>query len=133
MRDSLRDACRACRADPWTTLTILVTLGIGTGVNAAVLALVYGILLRPLPYRDPSRLVVIDEEMRFSQLAPWSAALQTADSIAAYAPAQHVLRGLGAPRVVKAAFVSDNLFEVLGLGRAKAAAGRAGANPTVCS
>src|SRR6476659_2115939 len=84
MRDSLRDAFRACRADPWTTLTIVVTLGIGTGVNAAVLALVYGILLRPLPYRDPSRLVVIDEEMRFSQLAPWSAAMQTADSMAAY-------------------------------------------------
>lgn len=129
MRDSLRDAFRACRADPWTTLTIVVTLGIGTGVNAAVLALVYGILLRPLPYREPSRLFVIDEEMRLSQLASWSAALQTADSIAAYAPAQHVLRGLGAPRVVQAAFVSDNLFEVLGLGPAKAAAARGDASP----
>ena len=133
MRDSLRDAFRACRADPWTTLTIVVTLGIGTGVNAAVLALVYGILLRPLPYREPSRLFVIDEEMRLSQLASWSAALQTADSIAAYAPAQHVLRGLGAPRVVKAAFVSDNLFEVLGLGRAKAAAASEARIPSVCS
>ena len=115
MRDALRDAFRACRADPWTTVTIVVTLGVSTGLNATVLALVYGILLRPLPYADPSRLVTLGQEIRFAELQAWASRLQTAAAVAAYAPASHVLRGLGAPHVVKAAFVSDNFFEVLGV------------------
>jgi predicted permease len=115
MRDALRDAFRACRADPWTTVTIVVTLGVSTGLNAAVLALVYGILLRPLPYADPSRLVTLGQEIRFAEVQAWASRLQTAAAVAAYAPASHVLRGLGAPHVVKAAFVSDNFFEVLGV------------------
>ena len=71
LRDLWRDAVRACRADRWTSVTIVATLAAGTGFNAAVLALGYGILFRPLPYADADRLVVIEQEInRLAESGP---------------------------------------------------------------
>src|SRR5689334_18157046 len=50
-------ACRNMRRRPAFTLLVALTLALGIGVNSAVFALLDGVLLRPLPYRDPSRLV----------------------------------------------------------------------------
>ena len=119
LRDLWRDAVRACRADKWTSVTIVATLAAGTGFNAAVLALGYGILLRPLPYQDPGRLVVIEREIRLGQLPDWTTRLQTVDEVSAFATASHVLRGVGTPRVVKAAFVSEDFFDLLGVAEAR--------------
>src|SRR3954468_9766787 len=44
---------------PGFTALVVVTLALGIGVNSAVFALLDGVLLRPLPYRDPSRLVFL--------------------------------------------------------------------------
>src|SRR4051795_9326696 len=58
----LRDLALAARnalRRPGFTLLIALTLALGIGVNSAVFALLDGILLRPLPYRDPSRIVFI--------------------------------------------------------------------------
>jgi predicted permease len=115
MRDALRDAIRVVRGSRWSSFVIVITLGLGTGLNASVLALVYGILLRPLPYRDPGRLVHIEQEIKLDQLESWTGRLHTTESVGAVAAATHVLRGLGAAHVVKAAFVSDNFLDVLGL------------------
>ena len=114
LREASREAVRATVAAPWTSLTIIVTLALGTGLNAGMLALVNGILLKPLPYREPSRLVRIEQEIPIDRLDAWASRLATADGVAAFASAPHVLRGMGAPHVVKAAFVSGNFFEVLG-------------------
>src|SRR5574338_474428 len=55
----LRFASRRLLRAPAFTLGTIATLGIGLGVAAAIGALVYGVMLRPLPYSDPSRLVRI--------------------------------------------------------------------------
>jgi hypothetical protein len=58
MRD-LRYAFRTLRARPLFALVAVLTLTLGIGANAAIFAVVYQALLRPLPYRDPDRLVFV--------------------------------------------------------------------------
>jgi predicted permease len=115
LRQAIGDAFRVSRNTPWTSCAIVLTLALGTGLNAAVLALTYGIVLRPLPYRAASQLVQIDQEIPLGQLEEWRARLRTVDRISGFATAPHVLRGIGAPHSVRAAFVSNEFFEVLGV------------------
>ena len=53
----LRYALRSLRAQPVFTLAVIATLATGTGANAAIFSLFYQVLVRPLPYRQPDRLV----------------------------------------------------------------------------
>ena len=62
LRQDLRSALAAMRRAPGFTATALVTISLGVGATTAVLAIVHGILLRPLPYAAPERLVRIWEE-----------------------------------------------------------------------
>ena len=55
----LRFAWKNAARRPGFTLLVAATLALGLGVNSAVFALVDAVLLRPLPYRDPSRLVYV--------------------------------------------------------------------------
>src|SRR5207248_1970879 len=55
----LRVACRNAARRPGFTVLIVMTLALGIGVNSAVFALLDRVLVRPLPYRDPSRIVFL--------------------------------------------------------------------------
>ncbi len=57
----LRAAARGVRRHPWFSLAVAGTLALALGVLSATLAVVHGVLLRPLPFRDPAQLVLICE------------------------------------------------------------------------
>ena len=61
-RLSIRSALDAMRRSPACAATALITLALGIGATTAVFSIVRGVLLRPLPYADPDRLVRLWEE-----------------------------------------------------------------------
>jgi len=59
LAQDLRDGLRQFARSPRFTVVAVVTLAIAVGINAAVFSLVYAVLLRPLPYTEPGRLVMV--------------------------------------------------------------------------
>src|SRR5207302_10361970 len=68
-----RLALRQLRRNPIVALVSVVTLALGIGANTAIFGVVYAVLLRPLPYADAERMVVVADTQRGARTAvgPW--------------------------------------------------------------
>lgn len=126
-------SARALRKSPVFTATSLITLALGIGATTAVFSVTDAVLLRPLPYRDPGRLVFIMEDLRKRNVKdfPFSAAdffdlrngtrSSFEDFAAVDTQRQVITREDGTPEQVGFAEVTPNFFRMLG---AKIAWGR---------
>lgn len=61
MLHNLKFAWRQLARNPWTSVALILTLGLGIGVNSAIFSVVDAVVLRPLPYADPEELVTVWE------------------------------------------------------------------------
>ena len=118
-------ALRVMRRSPGFTAVTVLTLAVGIGATSAIFSLVDAVLLKPLPYPAPERLVriyerkVSDNLLHNSASAPnvldWQQQTTAFAQIAAYRTRSANVPGRGDPRVVVAARGSANVFSVLGV------------------
>src|SRR5271168_4615121 len=88
---NVRLAFRQLRQTPGFSVTVILTLALGIGATTAVFSLVEGILLRPLPFHQPDRLVLLGDILRAQGGTPGV----TAREIATYAKATTAFSSLG--------------------------------------
>ena len=122
----LQGALRSFGRQPGLTTIIVGTLALGVGLNAAVFAVAYTVLWRPLPYPEPDRLATIELThggdrsggVRPARYRDWSDRLRSGD-LAGVEQRERRVRGNGPARITATALVSENFFDVLGVGAAR--------------
>lgn len=124
MRALLGDASFAAstlRRQPGFAAVVITTLALGIGVNTALFSIVDAVLLRPLPFREPGRLVALWETTpRKARVAPanyldWRRESRAFESMAAFGAAGFSLTGAGEAERVEGAVVDTSYFEVIGV------------------
>jgi len=121
MRVGLRSLLRA----KGLAATVVVTLALGIGANAAIFSVVRGVLLRPLVNRGEDRLVYIRQSApgldsantTFSvpEIEDFKSRVSTISAFGEFSTIEFTMIGFGEPRVVRAGVVSGSYFDVLGL------------------
>ena len=121
----LKFAFRSFTRAKGLALTVIVTLALGIGANAAMFSVVRGVLLRPLVNRDESRLIYIRqstpgigvENATFSvpELIDLRSRMKTVTAFGDFSTIGFTMVGLGEPRVVRAGVVGGSFFDVMGL------------------
>src|SRR5213593_3363980 len=121
----IRFALRALLHAKGLAATVVVTLALGIGANAAIFSVVRGVLLRPLVNRDEDRLIYIRqsapglgaENMTFSvpEVDDFRSRATTISAFGDFSTIDFTMIGFGEPRVVKAGVVGGSYFDVMGL------------------
>jgi predicted permease len=124
LAQDLRYGGRALRKNPAFTITAVLTLALGIGANTAVFSFVNSILLRPLPYSDPERLVQVKEHDRtkgvdfdwasFPNFHDWKEQNHVFEKMAAYTYVLLNLTGGDQPQTLLGLKVSADLLPLLG-------------------
>jgi putative ABC transport system permease protein len=121
----MKFAVRSLARTKGLTLTVVLTLALGIGANAAIFTLVRGVLLRPLVNRDEDRLIYIRQSARgigaddlpFSvpEIQDLRARTKTLGAFGDFSTIGFTMVGLGEPREVRAGVVGGSYFDVMGL------------------
>jgi putative ABC transport system permease protein len=121
----LRFALRSLLRAKGLAVTVVLTLAIGIGANAAIFSVVRGVLLRPLVNRDEDRLIYIRQSApgltttntTFSvpEIDDLRARVKTLTAFGDFSTVGFTMVGLGEPRVVSAGVVGGSYFDVMGL------------------
>ena len=115
---------RLLRRTPGFTLAAVLTLALGIGASTAMFSILYSMLLRPLPYPQPEKLVSLAEKhisaasrgpVSAANFYDWKDQSRAFSGVAAYAGWSLNMTGTDTPERLKGALVSPELFDVLGV------------------
>jgi putative ABC transport system permease protein len=121
----LRYAVRLLRRSPGFVTAAIATMALGIGASTAVFSIAHALLLQPLPYAEPDRLVMlwqdwtrrggpVDEWASPGNFVDWRAERDVFESIAAIRGWRPTLTGLGDPEAIPGEQVTEDYFKVLG-------------------
>jgi putative ABC transport system permease protein len=123
--NDLKYAIRSLWRSKGLAITVILTLALGIGANAAIFSLVRGVLLRPLVNADEDRLVYVQQkapglapgEVPFSvpEIQDLRAGVKTLSSFGEFSTVGFTMIGLGEPQEVRAGVVDGSYFDVVGL------------------
>jgi predicted permease len=129
LQNSLQDvryALRQLRNSPGFTLTAVLTLAFGIGATTAIFSIVEGVLLRPLPFPDSSRLVVVsdvlaganitsngEQGVTIPEILAYQRDTRGFSSLGGYSQTSYELSGAGDPSQVNASRLTASIFQVL--------------------
>jgi predicted permease len=123
----LRYAARQLRKSPGFTLTAVLTLAFGIGATTAIFSIVEGVLLRPLPFSDPTKLVTLGDTLEgvdYDGDTPGVTApgvrtyireTHAFSSLGGYTPSNYELSGAGDPAQINASRLTATMFPTLGV------------------
>src|SRR5689334_23431479 len=122
-----RYALRTLRRAPVLATAAILTLALGVGANTMIFSAVNAVILQPLPFAQPDRLVMLWEEnpekgwhqevCAPANVLDWKEQVRAFSDVAMFTGGAYsaTLTGDGAPRILKASLVSGNFFDVLGV------------------
>jgi predicted permease len=121
---NLRHAFRSLSRSPGYCAAAILTLALGIGANTAIFTALEGVVLKPLPYHEPDRLVIVllynrslkyDTEVSYPDFLDWRLDARSFEQIAAFMPAGFDLTGPGLPQHLDGYAVSSDFFSTLGV------------------
>jgi len=125
LREDVQYACRSLLRTPTFSVTVILTLALGIGLNTAIFSVVRAVLLKPLAFSDPGRLMVVSGRLTRSENRPVllsggmfrriSRAVPAFEQVAAVATIRQNMRVVGLPEQVQVGWVSGNFFSLLGV------------------
>jgi putative ABC transport system permease protein len=126
MWSDVQYALRNITKRPLFYSAVILTLALGIGANTAIFTVVNGVLLQPLPYPHPERLMMvwthnplqgIDKDVgTYPNFEDWRRASQSFERMSAYRGASVTLTGNGEPAQIRGARVTHEFFETMGVG-----------------
>ncbi|HSC28900.1 MAG TPA: ABC transporter permease, partial [Vicinamibacterales bacterium] len=122
LAQDLRFGLRMLHRNPGFTAAATIALAIGIGANSAIFSIVHAVLLRPLPFLEPARILELNETARGGlvtisppNLLDWKAQNTTFSAIAAYDTSRATLSGGREPELLDIGLVDAELFSILGV------------------
>src|SRR5262245_5427013 len=120
---SIRLALRQLITRPGFAAVAILTLALGIGANAAVFTVIHAVLLNPLPYSDPSRVVLLSERTQQSaqvsitkyDYQDWLARQHAFETMGAMRTGSVTVTGGGDPERVPVKMITANLLPLLGV------------------
>ena len=125
LKQDFRYGLRMLRKSRGFTAVAVITLALAIGANTAIFSVLYPALLRPLPYRQPDRLVILGENRRqlpccsytssYPDYLDWKRTAKSFESLAGFSDDGFTLTGSGDPKIIFAAMATPNFFSTLGV------------------
>ncbi|MGA3052876.1 MAG: ABC transporter permease [Candidatus Korobacteraceae bacterium] len=125
LKQDFRYGLRMLRKSRGFTAVAVITLALAIGANTAIFSALYPALLRPLPYRQPDRLVTLGENRRqlpccsyvssYPDYLDWKRTAKSFESLAGFFDDSFILTGNGDPKTIFSAMVTPNFFSTLGV------------------
>ena len=119
-RNGVRQFCKV----PGFTAIAVLTLALGIGANTAIFSVIYAVLLRPLPFHDPGRIVAVkttepnrhdDIGVSYPAFLDWRSRNHVFEALSAFRTDDFTLTGKGEPLHLTGGVVSANTFSLLGI------------------